>query len=1067
MTKYIVTSLSLFSLSFSGMAQYEGIPMDKQTNEVKKNSVAEKAKYPHSDNDWENFNVLHRNRLKSAATFLSYPTKEMALKGNKSASPYYQSLNGTWKFSFVPKQGDCSQDFFKTGFNTDSWDSIPVPSNWELEGFGYPFYVGSGYGIPKNPPLVPEDNSPVGSYKRTFRVPDNWSGREIVLHFGGVASAFYVWVNGKQVGYSQDSKTPSEFDITPYVKAGDNDISVRVYKFSDGYYLEDQDYWRLAGIQRDVYMYARPKTHIRDFEVVTDLDQEYKDAAFKLFVDLGGQKLKDKGTVEVALSDQSGRVIYQDKKSFTSVADTLVFEKLIKEPLLWSAEQPDLYNLVLTLRKGNKTEEVISRKIGFREVEIKHAQLFVNGKPVYIKGVNRHEHDPVTGHVVGEESMITDIKLMKEFNINCVRTSHYPCDPRWYELCDQYGLYVVDEANIESHGMGYKPERSLANQPEWENAFIDRTERMFERDKNHPSVIIWSLGNESGEGVNFGKTYHWVHANDKSNRPVHSEDGIKGHHTDIFCPMYKKLDVLINHSLYLPTKPLILCEYAHAMGNSVGNLQDYWDVIEKYPSLQGGHIWDWVDQGFAQKTGDGKFYWAYGGDMAPKGVPSSGNFCMNGLIAADRTLKPHIHEVKRVYQNMTFDIADYGTGLVRMKNKHFFTDLNEFDFFWLLEGNGLKLAEGRIENVALEPQKEGLFSTSFPQLKAEPGVEYYVTICAKQKQDKGLVKAGTELAASQIKLPFYKPEAQEVAQKTITSATQDNLLTVQVGNVSYGFDKTGGALSSVKVNKDEVLKAPLKPNFWRASTDNDMGGSLTKMCDPWRHAGKDAKLLSFESAQLPDNQYQVLSVYELPVDKSRIEVVYTIDGNEHLDVRTKFIPAHDTLPLLPRFGVTLTMNDSYDQMEWFGRGPHENYQDRKISSFVGRYKGNVHDQFFPYDRPQESGNKTDVRWVSLTNGKGYGLMASSEDLIETSAFMFPYEELSEVDTKKHQRHLSDIEVKDQISWNIDYKQMGVGGDTSWGAFPHEPYLIHPAKMEYSFKIKPVYGNPETAEISNR
>lgn len=1065
MTKYIIASLSLLAFSSNVFAQYEGIPMDKQSGEQKKTVVAEKAKYPHSDNDWENFNVLHKNRLKSAATFLSYPTKDMAINGDKSKSPYYKSLNGVWKFQFVPKQSDRSLDFYTKDFNTDSWDSISVPSNWELEGFGYPFYVGSGYGIPKNPPLVPEDNSPVGSYKRSFEIPANWTDRQIILHFGGVASAFYVWVNGKEVGYSQDSKTPSEFDITPYLKPGKNDVSVQVFKFSDGYYLEDQDYWRLAGIQRDVYMYARPKTHIRDFEVITDLDQDYKDAVLKLFVDLGGNKLKDKGIVDVHLSDESGKTIYKDQKSFSSVADTLTFEKLIKEPLLWSAEQPNLYQLVLTLRKGNKVEEVISCKIGFREVEIKHAQLLVNGQPVYIKGVNRHEHDPVTGHVVDEESMIKDIQLMKEFNINCVRTSHYPCDPRWYELCDIYGLYVVDEANIESHGMGYKPERSLANQPEWENAFIDRTERMFERDKNHPSVIIWSLGNESGEGVNFGKTYHWVHANDKSERPVHSEDGIKGPHTDIFCPMYKKLDVLINHSLYLPTKPLILCEYAHAMGNSVGNLQDYWDVIEKYPSLQGGHIWDWVDQGFAQKTDDGKFYWAYGGDMAPKGVPSSGNFCMNGLVAADRTLKPHIHEVKTVYQNIAFDLADYGSGLVKIKNKHFFTDLAEFDFYWTLEGNGHPVADGRINNVSLAPQKEDIFTASFPKINLEPGVEYFINFYARQKNDKGLVKAGTELAATQIKLPFYMQKTDKSDSQALVVTKNNDQISVSAGNVKYGFDKNNGALSSVLINNEEILKAPMKPNFWRASTDNDMGGRLTKMCDTWRHAGRDAKLLAFESSQLSGEEYQILSVYELPADQSRLEIRYTVTGDQNLDVRTKFIPAHDTLPLIPRMGVTLALNESFDQMQWFGRGPHENYQDRKQSSFVGLYKGNVKDQFFGYDRPQETGNKSDVRWVALTNKSGNGLMASSDKLIETSVFMFPYEELSEVDAKKHQRHISDIEPKDMVSWNIDYKQMGLGGDTSWGAYPHEPYLIHPRQMIYSFSIKPVFGDQNTADVN--
>ena len=480
------------------------------------------------------------------------------------------------------------------------------------------------------------------------------------------------------VGYSQDSKKPSEFNVTPFLKVGkENSIAVKVFKFSDGYYLEDQDYWRLAGIQRDVYMYARPKTHIRDFEVVTDLDNEYKNSDFSLYIELGNKNLKNiKGSSVIAeVIDSDGNVIYREEKKQSANSNEIVFNNHFVEPKLWSAEKPNLYKLVLTHKRNGKVAEVITRNIGFRKCETRHAQLLVNGEPVYIKGVNRHEHDPYTGHVVDEASMIEDIKLMKQFNINAVRTSHYPNCPRWYELCDIYGLYVVDEANVESHGMGYAQDKCLANQPEWEAAFIDRTERMFERDKNHPSVIIWSLGNESGEGCNFASTYKWIHANDKSKRPVHSEDGIKGPNTDIFCPMYKKIDVLINWAIYMPNKPLILCEYAHAMGNSVGNLQDYWDVIERYPSLQGGFIWDWVDQGFAQTAPDGSFYWAYGGDMAPEGTPSSRNFCMNGLIAPDRSLKPHIWEVKKVYPTIGFDLVAFGHGLVRLNNNYFFTDL--------------------------------------------------------------------------------------------------------------------------------------------------------------------------------------------------------------------------------------------------------------------------------------------------------------------------------------------------------------------------------------------------------
>lgn len=1060
--KRLFVTVCLLGGFVTANAQYDGAPVDRTKLKQEEKKEIKRAKYPTSENDWENFDVLHINRLPSAATFMAYPNRQMALKGDKAVSPYYQSLNGKWKFNYSATVAQSPDSFWKKGDNLEGWKEIDVPGNWELQGYGYPFYVGSGYGIPKNPPLIPADNSPVGSYKRSFNIPSDWKGREVVLHFGSVASAFYVWVNGVQVGYAEDSKTPSEFDITPFLNFGkENEISVKVFKFSDGYYLEDQDFWRLAGIQRDVFMVARPKTHIRDFEVVTDLDSVYTNANLAVYTELGN-KYPDRikgAQVKIELLDAKGKTVYSETKKQLGGNNEIVFNKFIEKPLLWSAEKPDLYKLVLTLTVNGKVEEVICRNIGFRECETKHAQLLVNGKPVYIKGVNRHEHDPYKGHVVDEASMVEDIKLMKQFNINAVRTSHYPNDPRWYELCDIYGLYVVNEANVESHGMGYDADKCLANQPEWEASFIDRTERMFERDKNHPSVIIWSLGNESGEGCNFAAAYKWVHANDKSKRPVHSEDGIKGPYTDIFCPMYKKIDVLVNWTLYMPDKPLILCEYAHAMGNSVGNLQDYWDVIEKYPSLQGGFIWDWVDQGFAQKTEDGKFYWAYGGDMAPVGTPSSKNFCMNGLIAADRTLKPHIWEVKRVYQNIAFRLADYGSGLVELTNKFFFTNLSDFTYGWRLEGNGKVLADGTIENVSVEPQSKRIFKTNLPQIKIEPGVEYFINFYAYRKSDDGLLKAGELMASEQVELPFGKQMCtaavctEAIATTATTAATSGNV----TPDIKIGFNETTGALNSYKINGTEIIKEELRLNFWRPSTDNDLGSDLAKRCDPWRHAGRDAKLVSMEKSQLEGGVYEVKSTYMLPesVANSKVIVKYTVAASGEVDVNTLFIPAHDSLPLLPRVGVTLTLKRGYDTMEWFGRGPHENYIDRNASSFVGLYKGSVADQYFPYDRPQENGNKTDVRWMSLTDNNGAGLKVLGAPYISSSAYLFPTEDLSEIDLKKHQRHISDIVEKDMVSWNIDWKQMGLGGDTSWGAYPHQPYLIPAYRCEFTFRIAPM------------
>lgn len=1057
MKRFVIILCLTLVLPFSVSAQYDGAAMQDARGAKTAEQNVRTNKYPHSDNDWENFDVLHIGRLPSAADFMWYPSREMAMKGDKAQSPYFQSLNGTWKFHFASRYDERPTDFFHKGFDVSEWNDIKVPSNWEMQGFGYPFYMDGDYGIEINPPLVAVENSPTGSYKRTFTIPASWSGHQVVLYFGGVASAFYVWINGEKAGYSQDSKTPSEFDITPYIRRGRNEIAVQVFKFSDGYYLEDQDYWRFGGIQRDVCLYARPKVHIRDYEVVTDLDKEYKNVDFNLYVELGkaGESKVRKAEVEVSVLDKAGNSIYNERKPWNPAdSGELHFNKEITEPLLWSAEKPNLYRLLLTLRVNGRAEQYICQNIGFRKSEIKHAQLLINGKPVYIKGVNRHEHDPYNGHVVDEASMLRDIQLMKEHNINSVRTSHYPDDPRWYDLCDIYGLYVIDEANIESQGMGYNPDRSLANQPEWQKAFIDRTERMFERDKNHPCVIIWSLGNESGSGCNFAATYRWIHANDRSQRPVHSEDGIRGPYTDIFCPMYKKLDVLINHTLYLPTKPLILCEYAHAMGNSVGNLQDYWDIIEQYPSLQGGHIWDWVDQGLAAKTADGIPYWAYGGDLAPEGVPSSANFCMNGLVAADRTLKPHIHEVKKVYQNIAFDLRDYHSGLVELHNKYFFTNLSDFDFTWRIEGNGELLAEGRIDNVDLEPQAKKIFSTHFPEIDIQPGTEYFVNFHASLKEDAGLLKAGTILADAQVALPFFKNSVPRQSSEKIDATDENSILRLTAGGVSVGFDKSTGALCSFKNGEDEMIKEALRPNFWRPVTDNDIGNGMNESLRIWREAGAKAQLLDMSRHAAGDDAYEVVSHYKLPVAGSDFIIKYLFTNKGCLDVNCTLIPANDTLQFIPRVGVTVTLKKQYDRMEWFGRGPHESYIDRNSSAYVGLYKGSVADQYFAYDRPQENGNKTDVRWMSLTDRNGEGLMAIGAPCISTSAYLFPTEDLDEPLTNKSQRHQSDIQPKDMVTWNIDWKQMGVGGDTSWGAFPHQQYLIPAERISFSFRFCP-------------
>ena len=1074
----ILTGIAI-SLSLAGMAQsqYDGAPVNRSANETSTDNVeVRRNKYPRSDNDWENFDVLHINRLPSAANFMGYPTKELALQGDKSQSPYFQSLNGTWKFHFVPRSDERPMDFFQKGYDVSGWDDIKVPSNWELQGFGYPFYVGSGYGIKKNPPLIAVENSPVGSYRRTFTIPAHWNKRQIILYFGGVASAFYVWVNGEKVGYSQDSKTPSEFDITPYVKQGENEIAVQVFKFSDGYYLEDQDYWRFAGIQRDVYVYARSETHVRDYEVVTDLDGEYKNADFHLFVELGkAGEGKIKGAeVEVSLLEKSGKSIYNERKRWNAAGRELHFKKEVREPLLWSAEKPNLYRLLIALRVNGKPEQYISQYIGFRKSEIKHAQLLVNGKPVYIKGVNRHEHDPYNGHVVDEASMLRDIQLMKENNINSVRTSHYPNDPRWYELCDIYGMYVVDEANIESHGMGYKPDQCLANQPEWEKAFIDRTERMFERDKNHPCVIIWSLGNETGEGCNFAATYKWVHANDRSQRPVHSEDGIKGPYTDIFCPMYKKIDVLINHSLYLPTKPLILCEYAHAMGNSEGNLQDYWDVIEKYPSLQGGHIWDWVDQGLYAKTPDGKFYWAYGGDLAPKGTPSSANFCMNGLIAADRTLKPHIHEVKKVYQYIHFEPVAFTTKQIKVTNWHDFIGLEDYKLHWTVETDGKAVQSGEMDFPVMAARSSA-FITIPMNLIPNDGKEYFLKLEAFTKKEAPLVPKGHQVAMEQWQL---NPEgerllnatwtARELVDKTVNTERTPDAITLTGENFRIAFSTADGEMTELLYNGKNLIKEGLQPNFWRALTDNDVANNHLERCGIWKFAGKNAKLQSIDLKEDSNKQLATVTVnYKLEAQESTLQTVYQVRPNGAIKVSMHFVPGNKSLPEIPRLGMRMILPAEYDVMTWLGRGPQENYADRKTGYPIGLYTATVWEQFHPYVRAQETGNKTDVRWVALRNKAGEGLLITGEEPLNVSAWNFPLEDIDYVAFNTERRHGGSIMKKDMIWLNIDHRHMGVGGDNTWGAQVHPEYTITPHEWQYSFTMQPLSNQDDAAEKAHK
>lgn len=710
--------------------------------------------------DWENPKIFGINKELGHNTLMVYPDIPSAMKNSRSRSPYFQSLNGSWKFHWVNKPADRPKEFYKPDFSVEHWENIPVPSNWQMEGYGIPIYLNSPYPFKKNPPHIQHEYNPVGSYRTEFEVPKTWDNRQVFLHFDGVESAFYLWINGQKVGYSQGSRTHAEFNVTQYLKPGKNILAAEVYRWSDGSYLEYQDFWRLSGIFRDVYVYSAPSVHIRDFEIITDLDENYTHADLKVIAKITNYSRAPQNVrIELSLRDNKDLPIGRDPLIMDTIENLpageekkITIETNVQNPAKWSAESPTLYTLFLVLKDADgQILEVESYCFGFREVEMKNGQLLVNGKAVLLKGVNRHEHDPKTGHYVSKKSMIQDIKLMKQFNLNAVRTSHYPDTPLWYDLCDEYGIYLIDEANIESHGMGYRPNTTLGNNPEWKDAHLDRIIRMVERDKNHPSVIIWSMGNEAGDGVNFEAGSAWIHERD-SQRPVHYERAGRRPHVDIVSPMYMRIEGLIKYAGQPQDRPLILCEYAHAMGNSVGNLQDYWDVIEREPQLQGGFIWDWVDQALDRTTSDGRAFFAYGGDFGDNF--NDGNFLCNGLIQPDRKPNPHFYEVKKVYSYVAVEPLDLLNGKVLIRNKYDFVSLDFLDITWEMTEDGEVIQKNTLPKMNLSPKQSQEIRIPFKKPNLKPGAEYLIKVMFKLSEEKPWAKQGYLLAWDQFKLPF-------------------------------------------------------------------------------------------------------------------------------------------------------------------------------------------------------------------------------------------------------------------------------------------------------------------------
>jgi beta-galactosidase len=1037
--------------------------------------------------DWENPGMFNQNREDPHATLISFPDELSAFKGNKTNSPNYLSLDGIWKFNWVNTPDERPYWFFKDDYDTRDWDDIEVPSNWQMKGYDVPIYVNIGYGFRINPPYIQHDWNPVGSYKRNFMIPAGWKNKEIFLHFGAVSSAFYVWVNEQFVGYSQDSKTPAEFNITQYLKKGKNSLAVEVYRWCDGSYLEDQDFWRLSGIQRSVFLHARPTTYISDFFAVGDLENNYADGNLKLNISLNSTDNKASDfVVEAALYDADQK-IYSELKDvkLTDKKGTASFVRNFPGIKKWSAETPDLYTLILNLKDnyGNILESVGS-KIGFRRVEIVNSQLLVNGVAVYLKGTNLHEHHDVTGHVVDEATLLKDIRVMKSNNINAVRTSHYPQQELWYELCDRYGLYLIDEANIESHGIGYDKDITLADKPEWAGAHLARMQSMVERDKNHPSVIIWSLGNEAGDGHNFLNGYKWIKERDNT-RPVQYERAEQStntteRHTDIWCPMYARIEHIEAYAKDAKNdRPLILCEYVHSMGNSTGNLQDYWDVIEKYPKLQGGFIWDWVDQGLIKTSENGEKYWTYGGDWGEEGIPSDGNFCINGLVWPDREPHPGLTEVKKVYQYVGFEPVDLKNGLIKVKNKYDFTDLSEFNFEWEVASDGAAVESGKVLLPEFKPGKEMTIMIPLSEIDPVAGTEYFLNIRVSRSDEWNLVPEDHVYATAQYKLPVEgKPViAKRDELAVLQTRTVDIKLNVTGSDMKIVFDLEKGRMESFEFKGKELIKKGPEPDFWRPPTDNDYGYGMDSRLGVWKKAGGRSTIKRVNIAQPEMSKVVITMEFDIPDAKdvkiAGIVTTYSIYGSGDIIIKNQFSRVSDNVPEIPRMGMQLQLPEEFMNLKWFGRGPHENYSDRKTSAFVDLYESTADDQYVPYIRPQENGYKTDARWLTLTDDNGTGILVSGIPLISFAALKNVHDDfespgrLSQYrkDAKSANTHTIDVKPRDLVNLNVDLGQMGVGGDDSWGAMIHPQYRLLEKKYEYSFRIRPVDREDNVLELA--
>ena len=1001
--------------------------------------------------EWQDPQVNAVNRAPMHANYFAYESADAAAKENMKQSSNYMTMNGLWKFFWVKDADARPTDFWKVGFNDKGWDDMRVPAMWELNGYGDPIYVNVGYAwrnqYKNNPPEVPTANNHVGSYRREFVIPASWKGKDIIAHFGSVTSNMYLWVNGKYVGYSEDSKLEAEFDLTSYLKPGQkNLIAFQVFRWCDGTYLEDQDFFRYSGVGRDCYFYARDKKRIQDIRVTPDLDAEYKNGSLSVKLDL-----KSSGTVNLELLDAAGKQVATAtaKGSSTTVLN-------VENPNKWSAETPYLYTLRATLQGSN---EVIPVKVGFRKIEQKNGQILVNGQAVLFKGANRHEMDPDGGYVVSPERMLQDIQMMKKFNINAVRTCHYPDANLWYDLCDKYGIYVVAEANVESHGMGYG-ESTLARRDDYAKAHMERNQRNVQRGFNHPSIIFWSLGNEAGFGPNFEAAYRWIKSEDTS-RPVQYEQAHGNEFTDVYCPMYADYRHMEEYAKRNDlTKPLIQCEYAHAMGNSQGGFKEYWDLIRKYPHLQGGFIWDFVDQSVRWKGKDGVSIYAYGGDFN-RFDASDNNFCDNGLISPDRVPNPHMYEVGYYYQNIWTTPANLAQGEINVYNENFFRDLSAYYMEWVVLANGKAVRSGRVENLNVAPHQTAKIKLDLG--KVCECKEWLLNVTYRLKQKEGVLPAGYAVAKDQLVLNAYKAPALELKNvetvnvETVVPQVQENdcnYLIVNGEDFRMEFNKHSGYLSRYRVAGLELMNegAALTPNFWRAPTDNDMGAGLQHKYAVWKNP--ELKLTSFKW-ESKDGQIVVYADYDMKQVSAKLNLTYVINNKGAVKVTQKMTvdPQAKVSPMF-RFGMQMQMPKSFETVEYYGRGPIENYSDRNHSTDLGIYRQSVDEQFYSYIRPQENGTKTDIRWWKQLNAANRGLQIVADAPFSASALHYTIESLDD-GWGKDQRHSPEVEEADLTNLCIDKAQMGLGCVNSWGAWPLPQYQVPYADYEFSFVLTPV------------